>query len=436
MLLPRRLLRPRLAFLNLHFCRLLLGFGLLYGLAVNWARARSWRDPTSAFFAEDKAYEPAYSVQRGEQANAFLEHANNNTLPLHFQTKVSAHPTICVGITSVARRGANYLQGAVGSVLEGLTAAERGDLYLIVLIAHSNPAEHPAYVEPWLHTLADKVLLYDPDRVDVEHIRELETPEAKSFAREKGLLDYIYLLRACESVNTSYTVMLEDDVIALDGWYHRTKNALSLAEQQTIEEGVDKWLYLRLFYTEQFLGWNSEEWPAYLLFSLLAALGVVAIATAIRHCRPATTAYLPNEIIALLAFVMTPLLIILFFAAGRITMLSIPAGVHEMPKFGCCSQGLVFPQSRIGDLVSWYESKRAGYVDMLTEIYADENNEIRWALTPSVLQHVGSKSSKTNTPGDHKHRLTVSETIWNFMFEENDMEQLRREHKQQAEAEI
>lgn len=240
MLLPRRLLRPSLASVNLHFCRLLLGFAILYGLAVNWARTRCWRDPTSAFFAEDKAYEPAYSVLRTEQANAFLEHANNNTLPLHFQSKASAHPTICVGITSVARKGAQYLQGAVGSVLEGLTAEERGNLYLIILIAHLNPAEHPAYAEPWLHSLADKVLLYDPDMVDLEHIRKLETPEAKTFAREKGLLDYIYLLRACESINTSYTVMLEDDVIALDGWYHRTKQALSEAERQTIEEGVDK----------------------------------------------------------------------------------------------------------------------------------------------------------------------------------------------------
>lgn len=115
-------------------------------------------------------------------------------------------------------------------MLEGLTAAEREDLYLIVLIAHSNLVEYPAYVEPWLYALTDKVLLYDPNLVDVEHIRNLETPEAKTFAREKGLLDYIYLLRACDSINTSYTIILEDDVIALDGWYYWTKNALSLAE--------------------------------------------------------------------------------------------------------------------------------------------------------------------------------------------------------------
>lgn len=244
MLLPRTLLRPGFAFLKLPVYRLLLGFTLLYWLAIDWARTRCWRDPTSAFFAEDKAYEPAYSILRGQQANAFIDHADKNTLPFYFHTKASAHPTICVGITSVARKDANYLQGAVGSVLEGLTVWERGGVYLIVLIAHSNPAEHPAYTEPWLHTLTDKVLLYDPDIVDIERIRELETPEAKTSAREKGLLDYVYLLRACESLNASYTMMLEDDVIALDGWYHRTKKALSIAEKQTIAKGMDQCKYM------------------------------------------------------------------------------------------------------------------------------------------------------------------------------------------------
>ncbi|KAI3071552.1 CAZyme family GT109 [Aspergillus niger] len=246
---------------------------------------------------------------------------------------------MCVGIASVARKGVNYLQGAVGSVLEGLTAAEREDLYLIVFIAHSDPAEHPAYMEPWLHNLADKVLVYDPDLVDIEHIRSLETPEAKKFAREKGLFDHTYLLKACEALNTSYTVILEDDVVALDGWYHRTKQALDVAERKAEEEGVDQWLYLRLFYTEIFLGWNSEEWPTYLFFSLLTAAVVVITTTAIRYCCPATDRYLSNEIITVLSLVITPLLIVLFFAAGRNTMLPIPEGVHAMPKFGCCSQG-------------------------------------------------------------------------------------------------
>ncbi|RLL95633.1 hypothetical protein CFD26_104222 [Aspergillus turcosus] len=329
---------------------------------------------------------------------------------------------MCVGIASVAREGVSYLQSAVGSVLEGLSATEREALYLIVFIAHTNPAEHPAYLQPWLHALADRVFLYDPDALDIDHVRGLETPEEKSGAHEKGLLDYTYLLKECGSINTSYTVMLEDDVVLMGGitglntrW--RPSNNRPSKRERT------------------FLGWNSEEWPIYLFSSLLAISGVVATTTAIRHCLPATTTYLPNETIALLSVVITPLLIILFFAAGQATTLPIPAGVHLMPNFGCCSQGLVFPQARINDLVSWYESKRAGYVDMLTEDYADQNGETRWALTPCVLQHVGSKSSKTNSPSRHKNQRTASETIWNFRFKEHDVESLRREHELQKEAE-
>ena len=114
-------------------------------------------------------------------------------------------------------------------------------------------------------------------------------------------------------------------------------------------------------------------------------------------------------------------------------MLPIPEGVHAMSKFGCCSQGFVFPQTRIGDLVSWYERNKVGYVDMLTERYADQSGEVRWALTPSVLQHVGSRSSKTNSLGKHRERLTMSERIWNFRFEENDPGELRLEHRLQDE---
>lgn len=127
MIVPRRLLRPcSLGFLNSHACQLLLIFILFYGLAFNLARLTCWRDPTSAFFTEDQAYKPAYSTLRTEQANALIRQANSNTIPHHFQTKASSHPTMCVGIASVARKGVNYLQGAVGSVLEGLTRGREG----------------------------------------------------------------------------------------------------------------------------------------------------------------------------------------------------------------------------------------------------------------------------------------------------------------------
>lgn len=194
-------------------------------------------------------------------------------------------------------------------------------------------------------------------------------------------------------------------------------------------------LYLRLFYTEEFLGWNAEEWPAYLLYSVAVVCFVACVLLVIRRFNPSARSFLNNTTIILLSGIYTPLLIGLFFAAGRVMMLPLSNGVHQMPKFGCCSQALVFPQSRIPELVELYTSKRIGYVDMLTEEYANARNDIRWAVTPSVVQHVGRKSSKGADHGvpspvkaKSKNELTIAERLWNFRFETNDAEALRAEH--------
>lgn len=114
-------------------------------------------------------------------------------------------------------------------------------------------------------------------------------------------------------------------------------------------------------------------------------------------------------------------------------MLPLPPGVNEMPRFGCCSQSLVFPSSRAADLIDWYGSKKVGFVDVLTEELADRDGELRWALTPSVMQHVGGKSSKGDDFGkDSKYHMSVAEKLWNFAFEGNDPQRLREEHLRHA----
>lgn len=119
-------------------------------------------------------------------------------------------------------------------------------------------------------------------------------------------------------------------------------------------------------------------------------------------------------------------------------MLPVPEGVHQMRKFGCCSQAFVFPRSRIPDLMQLYESRHVGYVDMITEEFANANDEIRWAVTPSVVQHVGRRSSKgAAADGDavaafkpkSKGELSEVEKLWNFGFELNDVGALRAEHE-------
>lgn len=96
-----------------------------------------------------------------------------------------------------------------------------------------------------------------------------------------------------------------------------------------------------------------------------------------------------------------------------------------MPRYGCCSQAFVFPRSRVADIVEWLDEKNKGYADSLMEDYGNENGEIRWAVTPSLFQHVGASSSKFDKDGTRR----MATSIWNFLFEEYDPVSLQIEHE-------
>ncbi|CRG86983.1 hypothetical protein PISL3812_03996 [Talaromyces islandicus] len=406
-------------------------FIIVYLLLIQYCRTNYYRDPTSAFFDKGRGFTPIYSRFRESQAANFVRNVNgsaprpvNQTLSSDATNKPtnSSNASFCVGIASVSRQETNYIESAVGSLLVDLTEDERKDIHLILFIPHTDPTVHPSYSSGWLHAAADTVLLYDFPKGQMKHINKLEQGGGRP--KEKALFDYMYLLKACEALGSPYVVMIEDDVVAMDGWYHRTRQALEDAESQTAEIGASQYLYLRLFYTHKFLGWNSEEAFTYFLSSLFVVASVGGILIATRRLVPRTNRFLPNDTIVIICFVCTPLSILLFFAAGRASMLPISTGVHQMPRFGCCTQALAFPRDRVADVIDWYESQQTGDADSLLERFANENNEIRWALTPSLFQHIGTRSSKFEN-GEPR----IAQSIWNYHFELNDPIALHIEHE-------
>jgi len=234
--------------------------------------------------------------------------------------------------------------------------------------------------------------------------------------------------------------IVEDDVLAMDGWFHRTRKGLEEVEKQTQDKGENGFFYLRLFYIEGLLGWNSDEWPIYLRWILLLVLSVMLMNTIffrVLRRRPFTQKYGGVLLFANLLAVI--LLAIFFFIAGRVSMLPLPVGVHEMSKYGCCAQAVVYPRTKVPLLASWYEQKKIGFVDTLAEQLADERPDetgVRWALTPSVVQHIGGRSSKGDAQWDGKVKYidgkTTGETLWNFAFELNDSDRLKEEHALEA----
>ena len=386
------------------------------------------RDPTSAFFSPRTGYAPKYSAVRKQQAENFVATTANNSYYVNAKTDNPKGKKLCVGIPSIARNGARYLRDTVGSLLEGLTLDERSDIHFVVFIPHTDPTVHPAYTEDWLPALVDEVLTYDLPEDQMNHVKQME--EEGGLYLEKGIFDYNYIVKACHKEEIPYIAIFEDDIVAMDGWYHRTLAAITEAEMlSALKKTSPDFLYLRLFYTEQFLGWNSENWLTYVVYSSAVFVALVTVFAYFRTKTVEAHWVLTNK--ASLAWCsLCVVLIALYFALGRATVLPLPAGVNYMPQFGCCAQGFVFPRNKAIELVHYLEERRVGFVDVLTEEYADENEELRWAITPSVIQHVGRKSSKLDSAGPQgKHGLSVAETIWNFAFERYKPEQLRREHE-------
>ncbi|KAH8590869.1 integral membrane protein [Bisporella sp. PMI_857] len=400
---------------------------ILIGIGSLRARHLYYRDPTSCFFDRSRAYDRSYSKVRQGEADTFV---NTSALKPSQRTVgggSSSPPVFCIGIPTVARpTGHVYIRTTIGSLLAGLSPVERDAIHLMPFIAHSDPEAHPIYTEPWLKNVADGILTYQFVGSQLQHIRDLEKDREN---REKQIFDYAYMLEACLAVNASYIMTFEDDVIVLDGWFHKTREALRGIEEQVKILGLEEFFYLRLFYTEQSLGWNAEFWHYYLFNSIVITAAVLCVVFIALRKTPAVQR---NGLQTLAtAIIYCALGIGFFFACGRVSMFPMPYGIQQMPKYACCAQGLVYNPARVPRLIKWYREKRLGWVDNVAEELAD-TGEVgsRWALTPSVVQHVGTFSTKgEDEEADKKGEVSVSQQRWNFAFELNDAAALRAEHE-------
>ncbi|KAI0435923.1 integral membrane protein [Xylaria telfairii] len=398
---------------------LLLGFLITYALLIGSLRSLCWQDPTSKFFQSERAHTSAYSTYRIQQAVRYADSASSLA---GSQAKKSREgpPDLCIGIPSVRREGISYLKLALGSLQRDLSSEERIRLHFVVLLAHVNETEHPDYGKPWLVSMADTLASYSDND---ERLRLAQKMDPRSHAI-KSKFDYSVVMEECEKTGAAYILMIEDDVVFLDGWQHRTMKALDVATAKSWEAGEADFFYLRLFYYEGLLGWNSESWPTYLGSSV--AITAVVLSSLLLTRRYVARTYISHSVILLVTVVFMPLLIVLFFAAGRNCMLPRPAGVEIMDKYGCCGQGLVFPRSAvINSLLPLFRSNSSSTVptDSYIEQYADRTGALRWALTPVVMQHVGGQSSHNGRRGD----TYGPSRLWNFGFEGNDATQLAAE---------
>lgn len=142
-------------------------------------------------------------------------------------------PELCVGVPSV-RRDISYLKSTLGSLQHGLSGEERSGLYFVVLLAHTNKGIHPDYGQSWLTNMADRLPSYDDNP---EQLALAEKMEANQSHGTKSKFDYSIVMEECARTGAPYILIVEDDVVFLDGWRHRTMRALNVATTKSWEAG-------------------------------------------------------------------------------------------------------------------------------------------------------------------------------------------------------
>ena len=348
----------------------------------------SVRDPTSYFFDGRQGYDRSYSLHRERESLKYIESVNRTDAP---KPAAITHPSMCIGVATVKRpTQEQYVRATIGSILEGLSDTERNEIHLITFIASTDPSLHPIYNEPWLTAVSNQILTY---KVPEEDMTQLHFFEDNNVPRNKSMYDYGYLLENCLNTNADWVAIIEDDAIARAGWYNLASIALRSIQEQAPQ---GSWLYLRIFYTEIFFGYLQEHWFHYLSASMALFSLLLSITIGLRSRLPFLRQHLSNFDIGVLCCCCLPAFIGLYFMAGYVTTHPTRPGVRLMPEFGCCSQGFIFPHQIVPSIIKRTREAMHEdlYIDMLLERFANAQKLARFAQFPSLLQHIGLKSSK------------------------------------------
>jgi len=197
------------------FFKSLLCFGALLVTTALACTFFARGNPTSVFF-DARAAHADYSSVRMREAREFVHRASSVS-----QTKVNDESAVLhVVVTQSPRAGNHSYQNTIGSLLHGLADVERKQIHLTVT---PPSAADSSALEPWLENIVDSIL--EP-RAQLTELLGGHSQLNPQWERQNSGLKYAALLSAPHG---EYVFVLHDDMIVMDGWFHRTIGAIESA---------------------------------------------------------------------------------------------------------------------------------------------------------------------------------------------------------------
>jgi len=248
-------------------------------------------------------------------------------------------------------------------------------------------------------------------------LQELET--SRRFT-EKANHDFSLALEDCYHRSTSpYIALFEGDVLLANGWFARVR--MGLEDIQKKMKGKP-WLDMRLFNEERSIRWASEHplGNKVPIIILVTSTVIFAILSMIR--RKVAASYLTYKSICAVCFVSVPVFVILFYRAGKASLLPPRPGV-SVQDWGCCSQGLVFPREIVPNITTYLRIHAKETAPDIQFLYYGRQEKLpRFVLNPIQVQHMGFSS--IINPNRHTKDL-----LWSVAFENLRPKRLEADHK-------
>jgi len=316
---------------------------------------------------------------------------------------------------------------AVGSILHGLTDAERSDLDLRIYISNTKPEEHPLN-RSFLHNLVQES--NSPQTLASPRLfRKLQALETNHQYEQKTAWDFSLALERCFHNSTApYIALFEDDIVVAHGWLSRTRIALRDAQKIAFRKAQD-YLDLRLFIDTKelyFLApwfWGSSI-PIPLVWTLIIITAGPLLYAVLQYLRRRSRRNFlsDNAVFAICSFTV-PLVIVLFLQHPPARVFGGQNGVAIQP-WGVCTQGEIFKRDQIPHLVAKLrERAHVLPADMIVWQHAREHKLLRFAVEPVQVQHLGFKSLL------HPER-SLKEAVWSTSFERLNPLVLSKEHEE------
>jgi len=182
-----------------------------------------------------------------------------------------------------------------------------------------------------------------------QYKRLVELEDIKDFNLKSGL-DFSYALQHCYDASSSpYIAIFEGDILLANGWFARAILEMQDIVKRTSATGK-LWLDMRLFNEIRGVGWASQD-----LFGNNVPITILAVSFApliillAIWCHVGKS-FLTNKTLFIVCRITIPVTIIIFFQAGKASVIPTLLGV-SVQGWGCCTQGIIILRERVPGLV-------------------------------------------------------------------------------------